>query len=100
MLDALCQCAGYGSGTTGEVDRSVLRLRLRRVDDQRDDVLSVQLWSGGEADRLPAELVSDRAFVDVGVFVAQVVPITKSKYNIVGVSDLPRLYNRARYRGN
>lgn len=68
MLDALCQCAGHSSGTTGEIDRSVLRLRLRCVDDQRDDVVGVQFWSGGEANRLPAELVADRAFVRGGVF--------------------------------
>jgi hypothetical protein len=37
------------------------------VDDERDDVVSVEFWSGGEANGLPAELVSDRAFVRVGV---------------------------------
>lgn len=68
MRDALCQRASHSSGTTGEVDRFVLRLRLCCVDDERDDVVSVEFWSGGEANRLPAELVSDRAFVRVGVF--------------------------------
>ena len=68
MRDALCQRASHGSGTTGEVDRFVLRLRLRCVDDERDDGVSVQFWSGGEANRLPAELVSDRAFVRLGIF--------------------------------
>ena len=38
------------------------------VDDERDDVVSVEFWSGGEANRLPAELVSDRAFVRLGIF--------------------------------
>ena len=51
MPDALCQRAGHSSGTTGEVDRTVLRLRLRCVDDKRDDVVSVEFWSGGEAQR-------------------------------------------------
>src|SRR5207342_2736369 len=68
MPDALCQRASHSSGTTSEVDRFVLRLRLRCVDDERDDVVSVEFWSGGEANRLPAELLSDRAFVRVGVF--------------------------------
>ena len=63
MRDALCQRASHSSGTTGEVDRFVLRLRLRCVDDEGDDVVSMEFWSGGEANRPPAELVSDRAFV-------------------------------------
>jgi hypothetical protein len=67
MPDALCQGASHGSRTTGEVDRFVVRLRLRCVDDERDDVVSVEFWSGGEPKRLPAELVSDFAFVRIGV---------------------------------
>jgi hypothetical protein len=68
MPDALCQRASHSSGTTGEVDRFVLRLRLRCVDDERDDVVSVEFWSSGEANSLPAELISDRAFVRVAIF--------------------------------
>jgi hypothetical protein len=68
MLDALCQCAGHGSGTTGEIDRSIHRLRLGRLDDERDDTVGVKFWSNSEASRLPAELVSDRAFMGVGIF--------------------------------
>ena len=68
MPDALCQGASHGSRTTGEVDRFVVRLRLRCVNDERDDVVGMKFWSGSEAKRLPAELVSDRAFVRVGVF--------------------------------
>ena len=68
MLDALCQCAGHGSGTTGEIDRSIHRLRLGRLDDERDDTVGVKFWSNSEASRLPAELVSDRAFMGIGLF--------------------------------
>jgi len=68
MPDALCQRASHSSGTTSEVDRFVLRLRLRCVDDERDDAVSMEFWSGGEANRLPTELISDRAFVRLGVF--------------------------------
>ena len=68
MPDALCQRASHSSGSAGEVDRFVLRLRLRCVDDERDDVVSMEFWSGGEANRLPTKLVSDRAFVRLVVF--------------------------------
>ena len=59
MPDALCQRASHSSGTTGEVDRFVLRLRLRCVDHEGDDVVSMEFWSGGEG-QPPAgfELVS------------------------------------------
>jgi hypothetical protein len=54
-LDAFRQRASHSSGATREVGRSVVRLRLRCIDDERDDIFGVEFWSGGEATCLPAE---------------------------------------------
>ena len=49
MPDALRQRASHSSGATREVDRSVVPLRLRCVDDERDNIVGVEFWSGGKA---------------------------------------------------
>jgi hypothetical protein len=54
-LDAFRQRASHSSGATREVGRSVVRLRLRCIDDERDDIFGVEFSSGGEATCLPAE---------------------------------------------
>src|SRR4029079_13780296 len=89
MLDALCQCAGHGSGTTGEIDRSIPRLRLGRLDDERDDTVGVKFWSNGEASGLPAELVSDRAFMGVGIFRSHRPSDRDRNHSTIVVPDVP-----------
>jgi hypothetical protein len=67
MPDARRQRASHSSGTAGEVDRIVLRLRFA-ASTTSATMSSAWSSSGGEANSLPAELVSDRAFVRLGIF--------------------------------